>query len=155
MDAAPSSPAVASSTPQVDAAPGALEEPFTRVTIVPVGHTLGEIVPASVGKFGEAPRWTPTLSAIDAFEKGLAAYLRKVAPEQKPDLYAHLDEYRRQYVGGLDPEHHRFLSVLFMCRVDEWWGKGPIVIFDGGSCFFEMSYDVDTGKYEDVYVHGE
>ena len=92
------------------------------------------------------------LIANPQFEAGLVAFLAKSRPPEDPDLYRKVGSYVRQYTGGTQ-DGRRLLFVTFACREDAGWGERFLVINDGGSCYFDVGYDLDAGAYTYVGVH--
>jgi hypothetical protein len=105
--------------------------------------------------------WAPKKADVTKLEKGLAAYVKQAAGETElgPGLAEDLPGYKRQYVGFLEGGKKKiFVSfvcdgVLEMMGLD--WAAEPILVEDGGQCFFEVHFDVDSGQYEKLAVRGE
>lgn len=96
------------------------------------------------GPAGVEGTWTPTPDQIDAMWKALPDFLnRPPSVLQKP-----LDMYHRQYVGFLRGGR-RFIYLNAFRWHEAWettWKVRPIVVFDGGSGFFGVEYDVEGEK---------
>jgi hypothetical protein len=106
--------------------------------------------------------WTPTLSEVLELEARLPAYLRspeaKKAAEgccpQPVPLSRRAPAYKRQYVGVLD--HGRLLiHANFFCEAPAHdWHRTPVVVDDGGDCYFQVDYDVRKRRFESIAVNG-
>jgi hypothetical protein len=107
--------------------------------------------------------WTPTLADVKALERNLPGYLREklgdkpqdrssAGPESIP-LWKKAPLYLRQYVGTTR-EGQRFIYAHFFCDTIPDWRTTPIMIFDGGDCYFQVFYDVKTGRFEGLMLNG-
>jgi hypothetical protein len=114
-----------------------------------IGGARGVLIPgAMVGK----GHFTPTEAEARKFEDGLVAFLAKSRPPDDPDLHRKVRSYVRQYTGGTR-DGHRLLFVTFACRENPGWGERFLDIKDGGSCYFDVGYDLDAGAYTYLGVH--
>src|SRR5436190_2153793 len=114
-----------------------------------IDDARGALIPGEmVGK----GHFTPTEADARRFEAGLVAFLAKSRPPEEPDLYRKVGSYVRQYTGGTQ-DGRRLLFVTFACREDAGWGERFLDINDGGSCYFDVGYDLDAGAYTYVGVH--
>lgn len=122
----------------------------------------GVIVPASAedhyGKTHAAGKkitgcWTPDRAAIARLEAALPAFLEKVKPERSPGLHAKVPRYKRQYAGFLAGGRKIFVS--FFCHEIDGWQTRPVLVRDGGDCFFQVVFDAETGALSDLMVNGE
>jgi hypothetical protein len=44
----------------------------------------------------------------------------------------------------------------FFCRPPRAdWRHEPVLVDDGGDCFFQLEYDVDAGRFSNLLVNGE
>jgi hypothetical protein len=71
-------------------------------------------------------------------------------------LYIDLKKYRRQYVPFLNSKGERMVFINAFCELDhfDYWKKTLVDVKDGGSCFFHVSINLTTGKYEQLYSNG-
>ncbi|MHC4157804.1 MAG: hypothetical protein ACYSSO_01870 [Planctomycetota bacterium] len=102
--------------------------------------------------------WTIEDFDFEELDNRLEKYLREEA-----DLGYHKDlpdkfrSYRRQYIGKIKKGHKRIYITFFCESFDNW--KDELVdlgnIFDGGDCFFQVEYDIETGKFFNLFIHGE
>ena len=123
------------------AAPAAVVTSWTPVT---VDGIEGVVVAEGDGSlFVEADSWwTPSIADVAAAEEAITA-------AQGP-----LD-HQRQYVGFIDNGEHKVLVNGFCDAFGLDWTTQPILVADGGECFFEAVYNVDTGELEGFQFNGE
>ncbi|HUM70367.1 MAG TPA: hypothetical protein PLK31_16155, partial [Chloroflexota bacterium] len=96
--------------------------------------------------------WTPTAVEVMALEDGLAAYLQEGEWGQ---LVERLPDYTRQYAGFVRGDE-QFIYANFFCRVEGTaWQETAVIVADGGDCYFQVVYNVDTGEFVSVSVNGE
>ena len=109
------------------------------------------------------PPWTPALADVLALEKRLPDYLRrqlaaeygKRRPKDPPPLWERAPGYKRQYVG-IRPNGHRLIHGNFFCEVDNLpWRTSPILVDDGGDCYFQVEYDAEKGTFSNLMVNGD
>jgi len=99
--------------------------------------------------------WTPSRDDVLAFEEGIGPYLQQAAPQTGPGSLSDLNEYRRQYIG-IVANGQRVIFANFFCNgYDTDWQHKIVYPLDGGSCYFEVKYDVQTGAFYDLSIHGE
>jgi nitrite reductase/ring-hydroxylating ferredoxin subunit len=60
----------------------------------------------------------------------------------------------RQYVGIVE-DGDRKIVINSMCQHIDGWETSYIEVMDGGSCFWNAIYNVDTGEIESLIVNGE
>jgi hypothetical protein len=102
--------------------------------------------------------WTPGEEEIIALEEGLEAFLRAEAGDRYPHLYEELSSYKRQYFGIVNEDGREIFGVFFCASYYEYfdnWDESLAAVNDGGDCFFELRYNVETGTFSDLSVHGE
>lgn len=101
--------------------------------------------------------WVPTVKEVQTLEKQLDTYL----PQQqdafdgsKIPIEERLPTYKRQYWGVLKNEK-RVIFVNFFCNALHYdWTYQEVIVDDGGDCYFQIQYDVETGTFFDLYVNG-
>jgi hypothetical protein len=162
--AAPPSPtpeAAASATPTVT------EVAATENTILEVGGSEAVIFTAANAEeqgaelwfgFDAEDYWTPDEAEIIALEEGLEAFLREEAGDTYPRLSEELPSYKRQYFGIVNEGAREIFGVFFCASYYEYfdnWDKSLAAVNDGGDCFFELRYNVETGTLHGLSVHGE
>ena len=100
--------------------------------------------------------WTPSKEDVLNAEEKLEPYLTQLAPQQSPDLGKKLVQYGRQYVGMLY-NGHKYLYMSFFCHTFEAddWKSSPVIVEDGGDCFFRVWYDIASGTFSRLNINGE
>lgn len=99
--------------------------------------------------------WMPTLEDIVRLENRLRPYLHGASDRRARDIAASLDTYKRQYIGH-SAWGKRAIFVIGLCeeiwRRSDNWRRGIALIFDGGSCYFRVHFDVarQTFKYLEI-----
>lgn len=122
----------------------------------------GVIVPADqVGDFmhgltGNTVQgsWTPTTQQIATLEAKLPGFL-KAAPNAAVDLHERAADYQRQYAGYVADGRALILVNAFCSIPGIDWTSQPVVVADGGDCFFSVSFDPTTATFEDLRINGE
>jgi chorismate mutase len=142
--------------PQDGATPWTLVqgEGYEGVIVPPA--SAAELANAYVG--GQVQeRWFPTEAEVAALEQNLPSYLQTLADasvEVSEDFVARLSEYKRQYSGFIQ-NGRRLILVNATCTDDLNWRTEPVIVDDGGDCFFRVTYDPTTGAFEQFEVNGE
>jgi hypothetical protein len=115
------------------------------------------IFPAGAGyvggyKYGTiSDYWTPTPEDIRTAEAGLEMFLSTAAPP----LASKLSTYVRQYTGfRLEGRDRIFIQFLCWKPYNPEWRCHPVVIDDGGDCYFQLEYDKSNGQFSRLYVNG-
>jgi hypothetical protein len=123
------------------AAPSAVVTIWTPVTVDGID---GVIVAGEDGAlFVEAESWwAPTTDDISAAEEAIATGQG-------------LLDHQRQYVGFIEDGERRVLVNGFCDAFGLDWRSQPILVADGGECFFEAVYNVDSGELERFQFNGE
>ena len=99
--------------------------------------------------------WTPSQMEVLPLENRLGLYLQQTAPRTYPGPLRDLSEYKRQYLGVL-ANGQRVIHVNFFCNAHGLdWSQEFVFVTDGGSCYFEVKYNVETGEFSDLSIHGE
>jgi hypothetical protein len=115
--------------------------------------------------------WTPTKGDVLEAEEEIERHLKVTPPKGWPRLGEKLAEYQRQYVGYL-VKGRRMIYCNFYCEatvdsimvdsvdgevyeteVDKPLDCRPEVVNDGGDCFFQIDYDVDSRRVLKVAVN--
>ena len=101
--------------------------------------------------------WMPTLDQIEELERDLPLYLTKSNHPDAGAMVASLPNYRRQYLGFIDEGHQRIYVNAF-CQghtaTDERWRTEFVLVQDGGSCYFQAVYDVESKHFIQLSVNG-
>lgn len=102
------------------------------------------------GVLGKEPgkMWEPTEAEVDDLLTALPATASK-------HISKDLDEYHAQFVGIGESTGKRIFGNFFCDDASKDWKTEPVVVQDGGDCFFQVSYDPDTGDFGGFFVNGE
>lgn len=123
--------------------------------------TLGELL------LGGKPRkfFKPDAADVLDLEARLPNYLRKHAPVSpnrtgKLPLAERAPGYMRQYYGYVDPRGTRRIWANFFCWVRPtgppgYWRTEAVVVADGGDCFFNVEFRIETRSFEHLSINGE
>jgi hypothetical protein len=134
--------------------PAAVSAPVEIATVesrpsgspVQINGNPGVILPASAYRT-DAENWTPTSDQIQEAEDAVTV----AAPFDGRDPI--LDGYR-QYVGIVE-DGQRKIVVNSMCTEFDGWEENFIQIEDGGPCFWQALYNVETQEIESLVVNGQ
>jgi len=96
--------------------------------------------------------WTPSQKDILLLEERIQAYLETELIDAR---LMPLSNYQRQYAGANVKEHHLLYGNFFCQSFDVDWRKIPIVVLDGGNCFFHVIYDLKTEDFVLFNINGE
>jgi len=104
--------------------------------------------------------WSPSAKDIELLEAGLVEYLQnnglpEVGFSDPVPVEDALPDYYRQYFGYIAPDGSRVIFGNYFCDAVENWQKQWVLVLDGGTCFFELEYNLDTGTHFNLSVHGE
>lgn len=100
--------------------------------------------------------WTPSEDDVLVLEEGLSTFLQN-NPDQfyeRTPVWEQLDEYNRQYIGIIMDEKRVIYANYFCDSVETDWRKDFVFVMDGGDCFFQFKYDVDSAEFFDLQVNG-
>lgn len=104
-----------------------------------------------------APYWTPSAADVAQLESKLEGYLRSSTVPRVDEVVAELDHSKRQYLGYTEAGRKR-VFVNGLCErawITRTWQTHLVVVLDGGSCFFQLHYDLDTAIFDGVFINGE
>jgi hypothetical protein len=103
--------------------------------------------------------WTPSTDDVVALERRLPAFLLSQpdgSNARENDLWLRAPNYLRQYVG-ITRKGRRVVYANFFCSrsvTDPDWRVSPVIVLDGGACYFQVEYDVETGVFSRLMVNG-
>jgi hypothetical protein len=120
------------------------------------------IFPSTNGELISGIKFTPTRDEIDEAESALKSHLKEMNHKlinQPPIIHKNLKHYKRQYFGYLDKAGQRILFInCFWSSQDDYfdenWLKSMIYVLDGGSYFWNVKYNLDTGELFELHVNG-
>jgi hypothetical protein len=136
------------------------DEPFEVVkteeyegVIIPRERAEGFMKAFSVTDEKEA--WTPDRNSVLKLEERIESYLKKAAAKRSPGLWSKLAKYRRQYIG-VTRSGRKVIFVNFFCDAfDADWKTRPVVVDDGGDCFFNLLYDPVSSTFSGLQINGD
>ncbi len=107
--------------------------------------------------------WLPSEEELATLEKKLQTELAVKATPTVYDPYTealeHYHDYKRQYVGAVIGSEKVIIATLDRCSEFE---EGQLEAFfipflpsDGGSCFLELVFSVESKTFTRLYIHGE
>jgi hypothetical protein len=137
-----------------------LNEPFEVIkteefegVIIPREKAVGFM--KAFSGIDEKEAWTPGRNSVLKLEERIESYLKKAAAKRSPDLWSKLAKYRRQYVGVMR-SGRKVIFVNFFCDAfNADWKANPVVVDDGGDCFFNLLYDPGSSAFSDLQINGE
>ena len=88
-------------------------------------------------------------------EERLAAYLQTIITPHSPDLAEKSATYKRQYIGFVRT-NEQLIYANFMCDTfdESSWKTGPLIVDDGGDCFFQVVYNPTSQTFSDLLING-
>jgi len=101
------------------------------------------------------PVWEVTADDVATLEAALPAFLAGSDHPGIDSIMPRLAEYARQYVGvEIDGEQRVFVN--FFCDPDRFenWRSEPVVVDDGGACYFQLEFVPATGAFVRFTVNG-
>lgn len=140
--------------------PAKVEEPFE---IVKTAEFEGVIVSRkravnfmkAFSGIEEKEPWTPDRSDVLKLEKEIKSFLKNAAPQKSQDLWTKIPTYKRQYIG-ITRKRRKVIFINFFCENYRTnWRLTPIVVNDGGDCFFNVLYDPAAAAFSDLQINGE
>jgi hypothetical protein len=100
--------------------------------------------------------WTPSVDDITKLEEKIAEYLSQNSHQfyGQPPVWEQLDEYQRQYIG-LEHAGQQLIYGNYFCNSGGVnWREELVVVDDGGDCFFQIEYDVESEAFIKLLVNG-
>ena len=107
------------------------------------------------GSWSEEGNWQPLPQDIATLEAVLPEYLRTAAAPRSPELWQKSSSYKRQYAGMLENGNLLIHMNAFCDAVGQDWQQEPVVVMDGGDCYFTLVYNVQTGTFERLNINGD
>jgi len=99
--------------------------------------------------------WFPSEEQVQKLLRDLIGFLKKEAPKQSPDLWEKGSVYKVQFVGFISGDDKKIFCNLFCDTFNQDWRKNPIVVDDGGDCYFQVIYNLKKRTFSDLYINGE
>lgn len=101
--------------------------------------------------------WTPSVDDVQELEDKLAEYLSQNAYffSHQPPVWERLDAYQRQYIG-LERGGRLIIYGNYFCTSGGInWRQQLVSVEDGGECYFQLEYDMDSDSFTNLWVNGE
>lgn len=75
----------------------------------------------------------------------------------KSNFFIDLKKYKRQYIVALNNKGEKLVWVNCFCKgnLDYFTKKAPMIVMDGGNCFFNIKINLTTKEYFDFSVNGD
>ncbi len=112
---------------------------------IAVGEINGVVVPeraASSLVFGTYDDyWTPTLTDVETVEAAIAAEQGQL-------------DHMRQYAGFVENGERKVFVNGFCDALGIDWTSAPVLVDDGGECFFTAIYNIDQDELETFRFNG-
>jgi hypothetical protein len=103
----------------------------------------------------EKDAWTPNKDDVLKLEEKIEAYLKKAAAKRSPNLWSKLAQYKRQYIGIMRNNRRVIYANFFCDSFDKDWKTKPVMVDDGGDCFFRVIYEPVSAAFSDLQINGE
>ena len=121
-------------------------------------HISGAILPTTNGHYvpyspdGKITGgWTPTAEQIIKVQPSLLKYIEK----SNKIIYNNINNYRCQFFGIIVNEKKRiYCNFFWITDFYKDWQTKPVIVDDGGNHYFQLEYDVKTGKCLNFSVNG-
>jgi len=100
-------------------------------------------------------KWDPSPKMLADLEAQIESYVRSQAKAQGRELKKWQD-YTFQYQGQ-EEKGRKFIFINAVCDQRDRQGldKKIVIIFDGGSCYFNVKYDPLHKVFFDLLINGE
>ncbi len=85
--------------------------------------------------------WQPALADVETAEAALEAEAGEL-------------DHMRQYVGFIEDGDRKILINGFCDALGNDWREQPVLVVDGGDCFFETIFNADRGQLEQFRFNG-
>jgi hypothetical protein len=122
-------------------------QPLTRFVILPAGAGM---------RIANGGTWRPTKADIDGLEANLKQVSSLKAETSVHTAIDHPEQYFRQYLPIIR-EGEKLIYINAFCDQfpESRWRQRLVVIFDGGSCFWQALYDPIASKFSHLRINGE
>lgn len=73
-----------------------------------------------------------------------------------PDLSRSLRTYKFQLIPYLNENGQKLVWVNAFCsKENDNWKSEPVIVSDGGDCYFNLTINLSKGKCESLIINGE
>ena len=122
----------------------------TRRLIIPAGDAA-RFYEASAGIGAAESYFTPTVADIDAMTARLRAQLASPGPQP---ITRPFDAFHFHHIGVVRGGRRLIFTNAFCNTYGDRWLREPISVDDGGDCYFDLKYDIETGSLLELHVNG-
>jgi len=142
---------------------GQTETPFKKADHYKTKKFDIAIFPANYLDLIPGQRFTPTRQEIDKAETELLTNLKTlnkqlVNQSSTPIIHKKLHKYKRQYFGYIDKDGNRILLINCFWSKDKHfdgrWLTERIMVFDGGSYYWNVKFNLDKNEMFDLDING-
>ena len=123
------------------------------------------IFPKDDGELIGGIRFTPTKEEVEKAENALRGDLKTINQQlvnqdgtnNNPIIHKNLNKYKRQYFGYINEDGERILQINALWRKSEHsknWLRNRVEVFDGGSHYWNVKFNLKTGELFDLSVNG-
>ena len=120
-------------------------------------HISGSILSTTNGHYvpyssdGKTTGWTPTTEQIKKAQPVILNFIKK----SNKEIYNNINKYRCQYFGIIVNGKKRiYCNVFRLTKFHKNWKTKPVIVDDGGNHYFQLEYDVVTGKCLNFSING-
>lgn len=130
----------------------------TAPVLVHTSDFDGVIFPADMKAFQrEFPKgvryWTPQESDVLVAEKELIPFLSRSNDARAKEILSKIKTYKRQYVGVV-VAGRKYIYFNLFCVALNYWTREEVVVLDGGTCFFNVRFSIETRTFSNLRVNG-
>ena len=125
-----------------------------------LAETPSPRLPIVTFEVGPIAQWKPSPEQIREVEIALRNAFNKAREKlaASPFNPKELSNYGRQYIGTVT-DQHRTIEVIGFCHAlglsESELSKTPLMVRDGGACFFRGEYDPDKKIFTSFYFNGD
>lgn len=98
--------------------------------------------------------WSPAPEEISEIQSRLELFVKQQAADQHRKLPNWLN-YTFQYQGQMDGENKIVFVNAFCIAPPEYVQQQFVMVFDGGTCFFEVKYDPNKKAFFQLTFNGD
>jgi hypothetical protein len=103
-----------------------------------------------------AQTWMPSEKEVRLAESQLSSFLIDSADRQPEALVIakHLSSYKRQYAGIVNSGEKKIFFNVFCQAFETEWTKDPVIVEDGGHCFFQVEFSLKSKSFNNLQING-
>jgi hypothetical protein len=120
------------------------------------GSEVKALVRLLDGSAGPVESWDPTVADINGLEGNLSQ-IRELQEKISGRHIDHPDQHFRQYLA-IEVGGRKLIYVNAGCSVDaralDVWRKRLYIVYDGGTCFWQVFYDPAKKQFFDLTING-